>query len=507
MIRDILFKNKVDKTILINSRIFQLKKIGFIKKDDISSFEKNIAIISGVFINILRNLAINLFYFYNIYLIISFITKNSVSNIYTNLYIVLSVFGALINSKILKTSNTKYHSVILLNMDTKSYTLSDIFSYISLSFVFHFISLFILRNKIGFSISNILILTSFMVLIKILGEIFNLLYFKKKKNTFLNNTILYFSILIILLLSGILLSYFNYFISFKILFYANLILLFPCICSIIYLFMFKDYKYFYKRLINITNYKDAELDISLAGRNYSICDFKNPYSFINTIFIKRHSGVILSPIYRNTIIITFVLLLLIALSIYNSVINRVVGIYIFKYFNILFLLIYLLNKSSFITKLFFNSCDKSLTTYSFYNEKDNLYGLLSERLKSFTLINMLPVLPIAILFPILLTVTGKISVLTIILLFFAIILLSIFFTIHFIGMYYLLHPYDKDSKIVDLRYQIINSVIVILLFIIIGVHVKLSFLLGLIISFSVIYISIILFLLYKKNKACLKSRL
>ena len=73
MIKDILFKSKVEMTMLLNSRLFQLKKLGFVKDSNISSFTKNIAIFSGAFINIIRNLALNLFYFFNIYLIKSLI--------------------------------------------------------------------------------------------------------------------------------------------------------------------------------------------------------------------------------------------------------------------------------------------------------------------------------------------------------------------------------------------------------------------------------------------------
>ena len=53
MIKDILFKSKVEMTMLLNSRVFQLKKLGFVKDSNISSFTKNIAIFSGVFINII----------------------------------------------------------------------------------------------------------------------------------------------------------------------------------------------------------------------------------------------------------------------------------------------------------------------------------------------------------------------------------------------------------------------------------------------------------------------
>lgn len=495
MIKDILFKNRLDRTMLINSRLFLLRKMGFVKTDEVTSFTKRIAIISGVFINILRTLSINIFYFYTLYFIIKIISKDFNSYIFINMYIFLSVFGSLINSKVLKSSNTKYHSIVLLNMNCRSYVLSDIFSNLVFTFIFHLLSFLILSKILSISFSIILLLCIFMTLLKSLGEVFNLLYFKRFKNTFLSNTILYFLLLILLITGGVVLSIFKIYITKKVLIYLVLSLILPSIISIIYLVNFKDYKYFYKRLININKYKDTDLDRE-KYELFDIRDFNSPYSFINKVFIKRFSGIISSILYRNGIIITVLFITLILFSIYNPNINRVVGVFLIKYFMALYLVIFILNKTSYIVKILYNACDKSLSYYSFYNSREVINKLFIERVKSFTIINLVPIIPISILLPVLLHVTVNISVLSLILIFLVCIFLSITFTIHFLSMYYIISPFDRDSNVVDLKYQIINSILVIGLFLLLKVRVNINIFLISTIVISMLYsIGLIVFTL------------
>lgn len=506
MIKDILFKSKVERTILLNSRLYQLKKIGFIKNSNISSFTKNIAFFSGVFINIIRNLVLNLFYFFSLYLVIEVINKKYNSNIFILFYIFLTIFGSLINAKAMKTSNTKYHSIVLLNMDTKSYTLSDVFSNVILSFLFQFVSFIILKSKLEIEVPVIIILTLFMVFTKLIGEVLNILYFKRFKNSFLNNTILYFGLLIFLIASPIILSVFKCYISFNILLYTNLFLMVFSIISVLYLITFKEYKYLYRRLINITKYiDDNSMELYTNNKLYSINDFKDPLDFLNGVFFKRYSSVILSPIYRNTIIISVIISVLIGISLYDLRIGTYISSYILKYFMFSFFLIYLLNKTSFIIKIMFNSCDKCLNSYSFYGDKSISLKLFNNRLKTLLLINLLPVFTFSFLISIFLVLTTNISFISLVLMFVSLNLLSMFFTVHFLSMYYILKPFDGDSKVVDLRYQIINSILVFLLFIIINLNFKFNLIFGFTSCFCLLYILIILIIVRTKKNSLLKS--
>ena len=506
MIKDILFKSKVEKTMLLNSRLFQLKKLGFVKEGSISSFTKSIAIFSGVFINIIRNLVLNLFYLFTLYLLIEVINKKFNSNIFVLFYISLTIFGSLINAKALKTSNTKYHSIILLNMNTKSYTLSDVFSNVIFSFIFQFVSFLILKQKIGIGFSLIICLTLFMIFTKLIGEVVNILYFKRFKNSFLNNTVLYFGILIFLIVSAVLLSVFKCYISLNILFYINLILMALSIISVVYLITFKEYKYLYRRLINITKYSDDNsMELSFNSKSYFIDDYKNPLDFLNNVFFKRYSSIILSPIYRNTIIIAVLLFTLIGISIYNIRVGTYISSYILKYFMFSYLFIYILNKTSLITKIMFNSCDKCLNSYSFYNEKIVSKNLFTARLKTLLFINFMPVFVFTVLIMILLFLTTNIKFIELLLIFTSFNLLSMFFTVHFLSMYYLLKPYDKDSKIVDLRYQVINSILVISLFIVINLKLNFNLVFGFTSCFCLIYILVILVIIYTKKNSSFKS--
>ena len=327
MINSFIIQNKIAINTLINSNLYMLRKLGLVKKEDIDPFIKKIALLSGIFLNIIREIIFKVLYLYIIYFCIKLINGKYSINIFTNSFIVLAIFGALINSKILKTSKNKYHLVILLNMDCKKYTILDIISNLVLSKYL----------KISFTLN--ILLNIFMILVKIIAEALNMLYFKLKKDIFLNNTSLYFIILIFLLSLVFITSKLNLFIGIKEILIINMFLVIISIISLIYILKIDQYKTIYKRIINLSSYSNYEDNI-IEKNNINKEKYKNIYNYFNILFIKRHKNIITKPIIRQSILLLVLGISLIILVFINKQIKIIMGSFIIKYFMFIFLIIY-----------------------------------------------------------------------------------------------------------------------------------------------------------------------
>ncbi|MBR4618488.1 MAG: hypothetical protein IKO49_04195 [Bacilli bacterium] len=343
-----------------------------------------------------------------------------------------------------------------------------------------------------------------------------MLYYQKKKNLFLNNTILYFSLLFVLISIIIITSMLHVYININILKITNIVLLIVSIISFIYILKIKDYKTIYKRVTNINSYTLNDGSSISKEEIYSINNeykkkvnrykYKSPYKYFNSIFIKRHKNILLKPILRETIFLLVIGIITVIGVLINKRINDIVSFTIMKYFMWLFLIIYILNKTQPITEAMFINCDRSLLTYDFYKEKKVIINIFKERLVSLIIINLLPVIILSTFIPLLLHITVGINIYNMILVFITLTTTSILFTIHSLSLYYLMEPYDKDSRLTDLRYQIINSLLIIILLILVKIKISLNVLTIITISISILYIIISIILVNTKAQKTFKLK-
>ena len=512
MIKDLLLQSEVSSTVNINTRLYQLRKLGLLRKTNINSFTKKILFLSTLFTELIKRILSTGIYILTIYFIIKKLTGSFNSNIFINVFIFFSIFGAIINSRILKTSKSKYHSVILLNMDCKSYTLSDVFSNIFLTSVIQFFVFILLNSYLKLSLNSIILLTLFLFLIKIVGEGFNLVYYQIKKNTYLNNTILYFVVLIFLISCPVVLSIFKIYISNRIILYTNLVLVLLSIISILEIFKVNNYKYIYKRIMNISSYSDGTVltkdEIYSINSEYAsyVKYNKNPYKYFNNIFMRRHSRILMSPIIRETVVLVLFFITMSVIMCINKTVSDSVSKIIFKYFNALLFIVHILNKTYTTTENMFSNCDKSMLTYDFYKEDYVVKNIFKERLKSLIKINIIPIVVIGLFIPLLLIISGIKLSLELILIPVMLVIVSMFFTTHYLSMYYLLQPYDKDSKVKDLKSQILNIIILLVLIVLIKININLLILEIISIVFSLIYIGICLYLVNKNSQKTFKIK-
>lgn len=508
---NILLQNKINMLTTINSVLYGLRKLKITKKENIPSFLKKIIYIITIILNIVRIIFIKIVYLYIIYFLIKLINGKYNYHMFINYFIFLSVFGSIINSRIISTSKAKYHSIILLNIDSKKYVISDILFNIITTFLFQIITFFLLNQVVSLlPVKYILLLSIFISLIKLVGEWINLLYYKLKHNIILNNTVLYFLILIILISIPTILSITKVFITKNQILTTNIVLLILSIISLTNIIKENNYKKMYKRIININGYSLNDGNSFSKEEIFTINDYeverknyKSIYKYFNSIFIKRHNKILLNGVITTSVIIFIIgvsSLILINYSNYNEVVRSI----IIKYFMWIFLLIYLINKTQLMTEAMFFNCDRSLLRYDFYREKKVINSIFKERLKSLIYINLLPVVILDIFINLILYLTTTIPVINLILLFISIIMISVFITTHFMCMYYLFEPYDKDSKVKDFRFQIINTFLLVLLFFLSTIKVKIILLSIITIISTLIYCSTLIYLVLKKSHKTFK---
>ena len=135
---------------------------------------------------------------------------------------------------------------------------------------------------------------------------------------------------------------------------------------------------------------------------------------------------------------------------------------------------------------------------NFYKEPKVITELFKKRLITLIKINLIPAIIIAIGLPIILFLTGGINVIDYLNIFIFIICTCIFFSVHYLVIYYLLQPYNKDMKIKNPMYSIISAITYFCCYILTKVNINLTLFCILAIIFTISYIFISLILVYKK---------
>ena len=74
MIKNLILQNKVSNRVLLNTRLYQLRKLGLLKNTNLSNFVKNIVFVSTIFTNIIKRLFTKVLYIITIYVIVKKLT-------------------------------------------------------------------------------------------------------------------------------------------------------------------------------------------------------------------------------------------------------------------------------------------------------------------------------------------------------------------------------------------------------------------------------------------------
>ena len=503
---------KIDCFYAVNSFIYALKKLPIFKDlftDDIykSKFLKRIIGGIGLFLSFSRALLYKLLYFYVLYFISSIVADNKIDMGFVHVYIIFSIIGLFINNKLLVADSKKYYSIVLFNMDSKKYMKTILWFNIFISFLFNSCILLVFSKYIGYSIILGLLLAIFNAFCRIIGEGINIWFYRTNNYLWHSNTKLYFSILILLLVFASS-PIFNIFISGKLLVVLFFLFFIFSICSLVYLYKLSDYKLIFKRINTKAKVmsSDQEKDYSRQAMvmvrdkdkviNSKKIMGKKGYDLFNTIFFERHREIL----YRSSMRYTAVISILV-LGISLLIVNYNVGEYVlnFLYFHLAWFVIimYFINRGAIVTQAMFYNCDHAMLTYNFYREPKVLLNLFKKRLITVIKINLVPALVLAIGMGILLFLSGATLNINYITIPVFIIILSVFFSVHYLAIYYLLQPYNKDMQVKKASYSLISILVYFISYSIKDVVMSSVMFSIFGILFTLVYIIVSLFLVYK----------
>ena len=516
MIKLLLKSFQIDYSYTINSYIYLLSRLPILKDlftDDIyqSKFIKYIVGVISIIINIGKEFFIKFSYYIMIYILSIKYFPNNIIRSFFHILFFLTLLGMFINNKLLNTSKKHYFSINLFNMDSNLYFKSNFLWLIIKNIVLNVICLYIIIDKLLLSptILYTLLFVIFICFIRIIGESLNIIFFKKYKYIWYTNTKLYFSIILIFLGLSILPIY-NVFIPLFLIKTITIIISMLGIISIIYLLNIKDSKLIYKRLFNITNImnnkneKDylyqAMVDVRKKDRKIDkkILERKEGYDLFNTIFFERHKHILLRSARKYAVILAGIYIFGIYLMLTHSNYNNNIAELLHLKLAVFIIIMFFINRGAIITQAMFYNCDYAMLNYNFYKKPKVILELFKKRLLTVVKVNLIPAFVIGIGNIILMTISkNTYSITTLLTTFLFIISLSVLYSVHYLVIYYLLQPFNKNMQPKKFSYSIATLVTYILTYSISDIILPSEVLSVFGVLIVIVYIIISLLLVYK----------
>ena len=320
---------------------------------------------------------------------------------------------------------------------------------------------------------------------------------------------MYFPVLI-LLLGCCGLSYFKIIIPVKIIGIVIIALIIPSVISLIYLFKIRDYRFMYKRLSQMTNTMDSKNEKDYLKQSMlevrdkdkkidsTLIDKKEGYDLFNTIFFQRHREILMRSAKKYSIVLIVIYAVLSYVMIKYSNYNKSIAELIHYKLSIFIMIMFIINRGSIITQAMFFNCDHAMLRYNFYREPKVILELFKKRLQTVVKVNLLPAFVIGIGNTILLYISSNnYSILTVITSFIFVLLLSIFFSVHYLVIYYLLQPYNKNMELKKASYTIVTLITYVATFLLTGIVLQPEILSIIGLLFVVTYLIISLALISK----------
>jgi len=511
MINTIINSIKFNNKYLTNAFIYRLRGLPligkYIPKDLYDNYLLEILINLGAFLYILLSPFIGKFIYLLFFLVIPL---GEIVNPYTfiHIFVFLTLIGGVFNTDMFNPSKNKYYAIVLMRMNPKRYAISNFIFFCFKLLISFYPSVILFGLMYGVNIFILLLLPIFVVLVKFIGNMFFLkIYDIRKKVITENNFFLIGTVTVI----GLILAYLPLFtgisinyILFIVIFIISLIV---GIISLIYIFKNNNYSKIYKSMLTLNNviFDQEETSKRNNRKNYlskidniKVTSNKNGYAYFNELFMMRHSNILYKSALKFALIILVIFIILGITSFYDLQTKLTLNNFLLNALPYFVFIMYFTNRGSVITQAMFINCDNSMLTYRFYRSPKAILALFWKRLLSVIKINMFPSLVISLGLPILLFITGGSSnPYDYGLIFISIINLSIFFSVHHLVIYYLLQPYDINMKAKSTTYGIVNGVTYFLCYMCIDLKMPTTMFTSFIIIFTLLYIGVSLFLVYK----------
>ena len=281
----------------------------------------------------------------------------------------------------------------------------------------------------------------------------------------------------------------------------------------------EDYKKIYKRLntkvraFNSEEQKSytrqAMVDIKEKDKKIDERKLKGKkgYDLFNTIFFERHKEILLRSAKWFMAIAFIVIIGIIILMNISPIIKKEINTFLLNNISWFVIIMYFINRGAIVTQAMFYNCDHSMLTFNFYRNPKVILNVFKTRLLTVSKVNMLPAIVIALGLPILLYISGgTTNVLDYISIPIFIIALSIFFSIHYLVIYYLFQPYDKNMAMKSMSYSIISLMTYIISYSLTDLKMSTTAFSIIAIVATVLYSVIALFAVYKKAPTTFKIK-
>ena len=502
-----------DIAYMVNSFLYVLRGLPILKDlltDDIykSGILKKIANIVIIVFFILRSLFLKFFYFFIIFVGCYELFPNTFIKTYFHIYFILTIIGFFINNKLLNSSKKKYFSINLFRVNANKMAKADLLWNQLSNLVLNSICILFFGYLINSPIIYSLVLILFTFFIRFIGEALNIIFYKKYHYIWYSNTKYYITVLVTLIAIGAL-PFIGVYISLKLIMIITIIVIIIGIISANYLFKANDYKLIYQKLFSIVNIMNPKNDkdylrqamVEVKEKDKKIDNKKligkKGYTLFNTIFFERHKEILIRSAKKYSLILLGLYLLGGYLVLTDLKCSEAISSLLHNNLGWFVVIMYFVNRGAIITQAMFFNCDHAMLNYNFYRKPENLLGLFKKRLLTVSKVNLLPALVIGLGNVILLILSNDYNILIIITTFLFIIFLSVFFSVHYLVIYYLLQPFNKNLEVRKISYSFVTLITYMVSYMMTNVTMNsITFsLLGLL--FTAIYIILALYLVYR----------
>lgn len=519
MINTLKMSFKIDITYAINSFIYNIKRFpilkdlfpgdGLYKSKKVKTFVRVLALI----LSTARIILFKSLYFWVIYLIASTLTPKNITVGLLHIYFIFTIIGLFFNNKVLTTSTKKYFSIVLFNMNAKEFMKSTLWMESLINLLTHSIFLWLLIPK-----PVVLVYTIFGFLGRFIGERLNLWHYNKYKIALTYNYPLYWTVIFISI--GIcLLPLIDMTINPMIVGIMDIIFLPLAIICYIGLMKIDNYKLIYKRLntkvaaLNSNQAKEysrqAMVDIKDKDKKIDAKKLKGKkgYDLFNIIFFERHKEILLRSAKLFAGISFIVIVGLGILIMFMPELRLRINDFLSNNIAWFVIIMYFINRGSIITQAMFYNCDHSMLTFNFYRNPKVILNIFKTRVLTVSKVNLIPAIIIAVGVPVLLYLSGGTSnLLDYVSIPIFIVALSIFFSIHYLVIYYLFQPYDKNMAMKSITYSLISGGTYLAAYSLTDFRMSTTAFSLIAILATIIYCVIALIVVYKKAPTTFKIR-
>ena len=523
MIKTFSLSQQVKNAYRVNSILFSLQQIPLVKKLLPSTLYQSVGLkIFATIVSMIVEIS-NIFFTKPLYLVLMIFLpsyNNQVFNgdTFIHIFLFLTILGTCFNSHFFEASKHKYYAISLLKMDARKYVLSNAI-YFSGKIIIGFLSTTVLLGLL-FDINMIIcvLMPFFTVSAKMIFNAYTLYKTEKTQKVFNEDkpTPLRWVIWAVCVAFAYAPLFAGISINQDVFVWVAIATIIGGIPSVIYIWKFKGFTILYKQLLStggvIFNIEDtiAETNKKEFGKiieNLQVETNKKGYAYLHEIFVKRHRKLLMRAAKNLTIII------------FAAVVAALVGVFAIGDFSqqvneftltflpyCLFIMFYL-NRGQAITRIMFANCDCSMLSYKFYRQPKAVLELFTKRLKTVVGLNLMPASVMAIGLPLLLYCSGGTdNVLNYFVLFASIIAMSVFFSTHSLILYYLLQPYNKETKVKSGTYNIVNMITAVVVFSLMNTRLPTLWFGVCSIVFMVLYIFLAVFLVYRFAPKTFKLR-